>query len=193
MFNWKIKLIFSVFSSLNLYELIKKNNYQGFSLGLIRRFAQSLVQCLKLLYKENIIHCDLKPVSLAKSTKLNSHYLSKCSKICKDKSENNLSCFQTVPRIYQRGGLVWKVVMSPHRVDYWTKPARCRSALRCYSCFFRPWKSRLRYKLRSHLSTKSVKANPSRFVVNSHLSSYIIFYSTCIAACRTVVSYERGT
>ncbi|XP_073986729.1 dual-specificity tyrosine phosphorylation-regulated kinase 2 isoform X3 [Rhodnius prolixus] len=47
--------------NLNLYELIKKNNYQGFSLGLIRRFAQSLVQCLKLLYKENIIHCDLKP------------------------------------------------------------------------------------------------------------------------------------
>nr|CAD7195251.1 unnamed protein product [Timema douglasi] len=47
--------------SLNLYELIKKNNYQGFSLSLIRRFANSLVQCLKLLHKENIIHCDLKP------------------------------------------------------------------------------------------------------------------------------------
>ncbi|KAJ9577021.1 hypothetical protein L9F63_006404, partial [Diploptera punctata] len=47
--------------SLNLYELIKKNNYQGFSLSLIRRFAQSLVQCLKLLHRENIIHCDLKP------------------------------------------------------------------------------------------------------------------------------------
>ncbi|CAA9997622.1 unnamed protein product [Nesidiocoris tenuis] len=47
--------------SLNLYELIKKNNYQGFSLGLIKKFAHSLVQCLKLLYKENIIHCDLKP------------------------------------------------------------------------------------------------------------------------------------
>ncbi|KAG8233489.1 hypothetical protein J437_LFUL013738 [Ladona fulva] len=47
--------------SLNLYELIKKNNYQGFSLGLIRRFAQSLAQCLLLLYQEDIIHCDLKP------------------------------------------------------------------------------------------------------------------------------------
>ncbi|XP_046686045.1 dual specificity tyrosine-phosphorylation-regulated kinase 2-like [Homalodisca vitripennis] len=47
--------------NLNLYELIKKNNYQGFSLSLIRRFAQSLVQCLRLLHKENIIHCDLKP------------------------------------------------------------------------------------------------------------------------------------
>ncbi|CAG9767634.1 unnamed protein product [Ceutorhynchus assimilis] len=47
--------------SLNLYELIKKNNYQGFSLNLIRRFANSLLKCLRLLQKENIIHCDLKP------------------------------------------------------------------------------------------------------------------------------------
>ncbi|XP_063866822.1 dual specificity tyrosine-phosphorylation-regulated kinase 4-like isoform X2 [Scylla paramamosain] len=46
---------------LNLYELIKKNSYQGFSLSLIKRFAYSLVQCLKLLHRENIIHCDLKP------------------------------------------------------------------------------------------------------------------------------------
>ncbi|KAJ8952520.1 hypothetical protein NQ318_003316 [Aromia moschata] len=47
--------------ALNLYELIKKNNYQGFSLNLIRRFANSLLKCLRLLQKENIIHCDLKP------------------------------------------------------------------------------------------------------------------------------------
>nr|XP_029712273.1 dual specificity tyrosine-phosphorylation-regulated kinase 4 isoform X1 [Aedes albopictus] len=47
--------------SLNLYELIKKNNYQGFSLSLIRRFCNSIVKCLRLLYQENIIHCDLKP------------------------------------------------------------------------------------------------------------------------------------
>ena len=49
--------------SMNLYELIKKNNFQGFSIALIRRFAYSLLQCLKLLAKERIIHCDLKPVS----------------------------------------------------------------------------------------------------------------------------------
>ncbi|XP_076270757.1 dual-specificity tyrosine phosphorylation-regulated kinase 2 isoform X2 [Rhynchophorus ferrugineus] len=50
--------------SLNLYELIKKNNYQGFSLNLIRRFANSMLKCLRLLQKENIIHCDLKPENI---------------------------------------------------------------------------------------------------------------------------------
>lgn len=50
--------------SLNLYELIKKNNYQGFSISLIRRFCNSIVKCLRLLYLENIIHCDLKPENI---------------------------------------------------------------------------------------------------------------------------------
>nr|XP_014087643.1 dual specificity tyrosine-phosphorylation-regulated kinase 2 [Bactrocera oleae] len=50
--------------SLNLYELIKKNNYNGFSMSLIKRFCNSIVKCLRLLYKENIIHCDLKPENI---------------------------------------------------------------------------------------------------------------------------------
>ncbi|KAK3087855.1 hypothetical protein FSP39_011544, partial [Pinctada imbricata] len=49
---------------MNLYELIKKNNFQGFSIALIRRFAFSLLQCLKLLQRERIIHCDLKPENI---------------------------------------------------------------------------------------------------------------------------------
>src|SRR5581483_4020065 len=52
--------------SLNLYELIRRNHYHGFSGGLIRKFAVSLLKCLALLKKENIIHCDLKPVSQLK-------------------------------------------------------------------------------------------------------------------------------
>uniref|UniRef100_A0A672STH4 dual-specificity kinase n=1 Tax=Sinocyclocheilus grahami TaxID=75366 RepID=A0A672STH4_SINGR len=48
----------------NLYELIKKNNFQGFSLGLIRRFAHALLKCLQMLHKEKIIHCDLKPENI---------------------------------------------------------------------------------------------------------------------------------
>lgn len=45
---------------INLYELIKKNKFQGFSLQLVRKFAHSLLQCLDALNKFKIIHCDLK-------------------------------------------------------------------------------------------------------------------------------------
>uniref|UniRef100_A0A3P9M5Z0 dual-specificity kinase n=1 Tax=Oryzias latipes TaxID=8090 RepID=A0A3P9M5Z0_ORYLA len=48
----------------NLFELIKKNNFQGFSLALIRRFAHALLRCLQMLHKEKIIHCDLKPENI---------------------------------------------------------------------------------------------------------------------------------
>ncbi|KAL4656713.1 dual specificity tyrosine-phosphorylation-regulated kinase 4-like isoform X1 [Arapaima gigas] len=54
---------------LNLYEVIRKNNFQGFSLALIRRFAHSLLKCLQLLHKEKIIHCDLKPENILLSPK----------------------------------------------------------------------------------------------------------------------------
>ena len=47
--------------SINLYELIKKNKFMGFSLQLVRKFAHSLLLCLDALYKNKIIHCDMKP------------------------------------------------------------------------------------------------------------------------------------
>ena len=47
--------------SVNLYELIKKNKFQGFSIQLVRRFAFSMLKCLEALYNNKIIHCDLKP------------------------------------------------------------------------------------------------------------------------------------
>lgn len=47
--------------SVNLYELIKKNKFQGFSIQLVRRFAYSILRCLEALYANRIIHCDLKP------------------------------------------------------------------------------------------------------------------------------------
>ena len=50
--------------SMNLYELIKKNKFQGFSLALVRKFAHSLLQCLEVLYRNRIIHCDLKPENI---------------------------------------------------------------------------------------------------------------------------------
>ncbi|XP_067387061.1 dual specificity tyrosine-phosphorylation-regulated kinase 4 [Emydura macquarii macquarii] len=49
---------------INLYQLIKKNKFQGFSLSLIRRFTQCVLRCLQMLYQEKIIHCDLKPENI---------------------------------------------------------------------------------------------------------------------------------
>lgn len=50
--------------SINLYELIKNNNFVGLSLGLIRRFAVQLLSALRALKKLRIIHCDLKPENI---------------------------------------------------------------------------------------------------------------------------------
>lgn len=47
--------------SINLYEFIKINGFQGFSMGLIRRFAMQLLNSLVLLQDHKLIHCDLKP------------------------------------------------------------------------------------------------------------------------------------
>ncbi|KAG0305780.1 hypothetical protein BGZ99_001981, partial [Dissophora globulifera] len=47
--------------SINLYEFIKSNSFQGVSLGLIKRFCTQLLQSLELLNRHNVVHCDLKP------------------------------------------------------------------------------------------------------------------------------------
>jgi len=50
--------------SINLYELIKNNNFQGLSLGLIRRFGVQMLTSLRALRKLKIVHCDLKPENI---------------------------------------------------------------------------------------------------------------------------------
>ncbi|VDP15062.1 unnamed protein product, partial [Soboliphyme baturini] len=50
--------------SINLYELIKRNKFQGFSLHLARKFAYGILQCLALLFEHRLIHCDLKPENI---------------------------------------------------------------------------------------------------------------------------------
>lgn len=50
--------------SINLYEFIKNNKFQGMSLSLVRRIALQLANSLKFLRKQNIIHCDLKPENI---------------------------------------------------------------------------------------------------------------------------------
>jgi dual specificity tyrosine-phosphorylation-regulated kinase 2/3/4 len=47
--------------SLNLYEFLRDRNFQGLSMGLIRRFAIQMLHGLAFLHDHRIIHCDLKP------------------------------------------------------------------------------------------------------------------------------------
>ncbi|EMR11634.1 hypothetical protein PNEG_00072 [Pneumocystis murina B123] len=49
---------------INLYELIRINDFKGFSLPLIRCFTKQLLQNLVFLKKHGIIHCDLKPENI---------------------------------------------------------------------------------------------------------------------------------
>ncbi|XP_036920522.1 dual specificity tyrosine-phosphorylation-regulated kinase 4 [Sturnira hondurensis] len=49
---------------INLYELMKNNSFQGFSLSVVRRFTLSVLKCLQMLSVEKIIHCDLKPENI---------------------------------------------------------------------------------------------------------------------------------
>lgn len=50
--------------SYNLYELIKSNDFKGVSLGLIRRFAVQILNALRFLRQQRVIHCDLKPENI---------------------------------------------------------------------------------------------------------------------------------
>jgi dual specificity protein kinase YAK1 len=55
-------LVFELLS-VNLYELIKQNQFRGLSTTLVRVFAQ-LINGLALLGKAKLIHCDLKPENI---------------------------------------------------------------------------------------------------------------------------------
>lgn len=50
--------------SINLYELIKANNFAGFTTNLIRRFTSQVLQSLILMKNHRIVHCDLKPENI---------------------------------------------------------------------------------------------------------------------------------
>ncbi|SCV71118.1 BQ2448_2706 [Microbotryum intermedium] len=50
--------------SINLYELVKANSFNGFSTTLIRRFTIQILGSLSLLRHHRVVHCDLKPENI---------------------------------------------------------------------------------------------------------------------------------
>ena len=50
--------------SINLYEYVRDNQFQGVSIGLLRRFALQLLRSLQYMESQQVIHCDLKPENI---------------------------------------------------------------------------------------------------------------------------------
>jgi serine/threonine protein kinase len=50
--------------SMNLYDLLKSNSFQGFSVSLVKRFAAQIILALSFMKSQKIIHCDLKPENI---------------------------------------------------------------------------------------------------------------------------------
>jgi len=57
-------------------QVTKRNRFRGFSVHLVRKFAQSILNCLDVLERNSLIHCDLKPENiLLKQVLLTATYL----------------------------------------------------------------------------------------------------------------------
>jgi dual specificity tyrosine-phosphorylation-regulated kinase 2/3/4 len=53
----------------DLYSALKKDSFKGFTLSQVQRFCVSILNCLKLLRKNHVIHCDLKPENILLQSK----------------------------------------------------------------------------------------------------------------------------
>ncbi|KAL2651766.1 hypothetical protein R1flu_019894 [Riccia fluitans] len=62
-FRGHLCIVFAL-HDISLYELIKRNNFQGVSLIVIKSFASQLLATLRFLRKLQVIHCDLKPENI---------------------------------------------------------------------------------------------------------------------------------
>lgn len=49
---------------LNLYEVLKKRQFRGLPLGMVRRLVQQAMEGVKDLSQKSIVHCDLKPENI---------------------------------------------------------------------------------------------------------------------------------
>ncbi|CAG9333022.1 unnamed protein product [Blepharisma stoltei] len=67
LFRSHVCLVFELLS-INLYDLLKNNKFEGLSINLIRNFASQILSALICTKKLNIVHCDLKPENILLKT-----------------------------------------------------------------------------------------------------------------------------
>ncbi|PRP80690.1 hypothetical protein PROFUN_11649 [Planoprotostelium fungivorum] len=56
-------LVFELLS-VNLYELLKQNNFKGLSMTLIKCFLLQILEALATIGQSDVVHCDLKPENI---------------------------------------------------------------------------------------------------------------------------------
>ena len=62
-FRGHLCLVFELLS-INIYEFLKIDNFEGVSLSLMRKFAIQILYSLNYMKEMQIIHCDLKPENI---------------------------------------------------------------------------------------------------------------------------------
>ncbi|XP_061074734.1 dual specificity tyrosine-phosphorylation-regulated kinase 4-like [Conger conger] len=67
-FRNHICIVFEL-QGMDLYKLIRNNNFHGFTLFQTHHYAVALVTSLQMLHRKQIIHCDLKPENILLSEK----------------------------------------------------------------------------------------------------------------------------
>ena len=54
----------STFTKLNMYDLIKENDFEGFPMEVVRNYSIQILKALKYMKSLSVIHCDLKPENI---------------------------------------------------------------------------------------------------------------------------------
>ena len=62
-FQSHVCIVFDLMS-INLYDLIRRNQFRGFSMTLVRLFTKQLLDAMMILRECKIIHADIKPENI---------------------------------------------------------------------------------------------------------------------------------
>lgn len=74
MYNHHLCLVFELLG-VNLYEILKKRQFRGLPLPIVRSLLQQALDGVKDLSQKNIVHCDLKPENILLSNEQNTDSL----------------------------------------------------------------------------------------------------------------------